>query len=249
MKPETLLILTPVKNGAAHLARYFAALDRLRYPRRRISLGFLVSDSTDGSHAALARRLPSLRARYRRAGLWRKDFGFHIPAGVHRAAAEIQLLRRSLLARSRNHLLLRALDDEDWVLWLDVDVVDYPPDVVGRMLATGRRMVHPHCVLAPGGPTFDLNAWRDGGRLTMAELREEGELVRLDAVGGTMLLIHADVHRDGLVFPPFPYGRANPRVRAGMPGEIETEGLGLMAKDMGVQPWGMPRLEILHAPH
>jgi len=31
-------------------------------------------------------------------------------------------------------------------------------------------------------------------------------------------------------------------------GEIETEGLGIMAKDMGVECWGLPDLEIGHAP-
>ena len=30
--------------------------------------------------------------------------------------------------------------------------------------------------------------------------------------------------------------------------EIETEGLGIMAKDMGVECWGLPDLEIGHAP-
>jgi hypothetical protein len=29
--------------------------------------------------------------------------------------------------------------------------------------------------------------------------------VRLDGVGGTVLLVRADVHRDGLLFPPFRY--------------------------------------------
>ena len=64
----------------------------------------------------------------------------------------------------------------------------------------------------------------------------------LDAVGGTMLLVRADVHRDGLVFPCYPYGLQIPRIRPpGMNvwyGEIETEGLGIMAGDMGVQCWG-----------
>ena len=36
----------------------------------------------------------------------------------------------------------------------------------------------------------------------------KGDLVELDAVGGTVLFIRADVHRDGLVFPPFPYGQS-----------------------------------------
>ena len=30
-------------------------------------------------------------------------------------------------------------------------------------------------------------------------------------------------------------------------GEVETEGLGLMARDMGYECWGMPNLEIVHA--
>jgi hypothetical protein len=158
-----------------------------------------------------------------------------------------------VLARSRNHLLIGALGDEDWVLWLDVDVVDYPPDVLARLLATGRDIVMPHCVVTPGGPTFDLNAWSDHGRLHLDDLRDGDELVRLDAVGGTMLLVRADAHRDGLNFPPFLYGGASPLARDPTPitgvgtGEIETEGLGLMARDMGYECWGMPQLEIVHA--
>ena len=158
------------------------------------------------------------------------------------------LMRRSVLARSRNHLLFHALDDEQWVLWIDVDVVEYPPDIIERLLETGKSIVHPHCVLDYGGPTFDLNAWRDHGRVHMDALRAEGELVKLDAVGGTMLLVKADIHRDGLVFPSFPYGRATAAARPGR-AELDTEGLGLMAGDMGHQCWGMPNLEIKHARH
>ena len=31
--------------------------------------------------------------------------------------------RRSILARSRNYLLSYALRNQEWVLWLDVDIV------------------------------------------------------------------------------------------------------------------------------
>ncbi len=251
--PPTLLVLTPVKDAARHLDGYFAALDRLRYPPARTSLGFLESDSVDGTHAILARRVPALRGRYRRARLWKRDFGFRIPAGYPRWAPAFQLPRRSVLAKSRNHLLARALADEDWVLWLDVDVVEYPPDVVERLLAAGKDIVHPHCVRTYGGPTFDLNAWRQQGRVHMQDLRGREDLVRLDTVGGTMLLVRADLHREGLVFPPFPYGQRNPLARDRNPwspaivGELDTEGLGLMARDMGYQCWGLPNLEIRHA--
>jgi len=111
------------------------------------------------------------------------------------------------------------------VLWLDVDVVEYPDDLIERLLAVGKEIVQPHCVLEPGGATFDTNGWRDRGRLHLDDLRQEGETVPLDAVGATVLLVQADLHRDGLVFPPYLYGRESPWMRPGR-GEVETEGLG-----------------------
>ena len=107
-----------------------------------------------------------------------------------------------MLARSRNHLLSHALDDEEWVFWVDVDMIDAPADVLERLLATGKEIVQPHCVLVPGGPTFDHNGWRDHGRLHLDDFRGGEDVVQLHAVGGTMLLVRADLHRDGLHFPP-----------------------------------------------
>ncbi len=70
-----------------------------------------------------------------------------------------------------------------------------------------------------------------------------------------MLLVRADCHRDGLVFPPFAYGKRNSRIRPcgtspvvpGDEGEVETEGLGMLAADMNLQCWGLPNLEVIHA--
>jgi glycosyltransferase involved in cell wall biosynthesis len=244
----SVLILTPVKNAAAFLDDYFAGIYRLDYPRERLSLGLLEGDSDDGTYDAIAARLPELERDFHRAGLWNKNFGFKIPNGLPRYAEEIQVERRTNLAKSRNHLLFRALDDEEWVLWIDVDVIDYPADILSTLLATDLEIVHPNCVTDYGGESFDRNAWRDDGRLHMHDLRGEGDLVPLDSVGGTMLLVRADRHRDGLIFPPFPYGVENPLIRTGncWRGEIETEGLGIMAADMGIQCWGMPGVEILH---
>jgi hypothetical protein len=253
----SVLILTPLKDASSFLETYFSALSKLSYPRELLSLGFLESDSRDDTYERVMQQTAGLATSYRSVGLWKRDFGFRIPAGKPRWSPELQVVRRAVLARSRNHLLFRALADEDWVLWLDVDVIDYPADIVERLLATGKDIVHPHCLVQPDSEarrTFDLNAWRDHGRLPMDALRAEGDVVPLDAVGGTMLLVRADAHRDGLIFPPFLYGRRNPLIRDHSPwfpygeGEIETEGLGMMARDMGFRCWGMPNLEILHYP-
>jgi hypothetical protein len=242
-----VLILTPVKDAARFLPRYVALLRRLTYPTRLLSLGLLEGDSTDGTAALLTRYRSVLARRFRRVGVWRKNFGYRVPPGVPRWAPAVQVPRRIAIAKSRNHLMFHALEDEDWVLWIDVDVIDYPRDIIQRLLRTGRLIITPNCVLEHGGRSFDLNAWRNRGRLHLHDLRGEGDVVRLDTVGGTMLLVRADLHRDGLIFPAFAYGRASPIARGRTP-ELDTEGFGIMARDMGRQCWGMPNLEIRHAP-
>ena len=247
----SVLILTPVKMAQKHLDGYAARLADLTYPRSLLSIGLLASDSTDETWPALQRLSGTFDRRCRRTTLLRRDFGFTMPPHVPRWAPAFQVARRTTLARSRNHLLFGALKDEDWVLWLDVDVVSFPPDLIERLLATGLDIVQPHCVQDPGGPTFDQNAWTHHGRRHLDSYRGQGEPVRLDSVGGTVLLVKANLHRDGLVFPPFRYGVPNPAARARHPvwgqGEIETEGLAIMAADMGLQCWGLPDLEVLHA--
>ncbi|RDA95951.1 hypothetical protein CP533_5933 [Ophiocordyceps camponoti-saundersi (nom. inval.)] len=61
------------------------------------------------------------------------------------------------------------------------------------------------------------------------------ETVPLDGVGGTALLVKAEVHRDGAMFPPFPFYHL-----------IETEGFAKMAKRLGWQSWGLPNLRVYH---
>jgi hypothetical protein len=269
--PAKILILTPVKDAQHDLTLYFTNLFKLRYPHKYISLGLLESDSSDNTFEILKNKLPDLRKEFRKVGIWKKDFGFKISKGIPRWEGKIQFERRKILARSRNHLLFHALYDEDWVLWLDVDVSEYPDDIIQKLLKTDKNIVHPHCVYEYQGKTFDLNAWRDKGKKHMQDFRDEGEFIELHAVGGTMLFIKAEIHRDGLIFPPFMYGKKSKRIRKtqffftsrkdaliGIPGiikkfftgkyqgEIETEGLGIMAHDMGHKCWGMPNLEIKH---
>lgn len=246
----SVLILTPVKDATPFLETYLSGLEGLSYPRERLSLGMLEGDSVDDTFQEIERLKPRLELRFDRVTLRKRDFGFKMPSGVVRWAPAYQLQRRAVLARSRNHLLMHALGDADWVLWLDVDVIEYPTDLIEALLSAERDILHAHCVKQYGGATFDLNAWRDKGKLVMNDLRGADTPVRLDAVGGTVLLVRADLHRDGLIFPPFRYGCESPKIRDSHPvwgkGEVETEGFGIMAHDMGAQCWGLPDYEVLH---
>lgn len=62
--------------------------------------------------------------------------------------------------------------------------------------------------------------------------------VPLDGVGGTALLVKADVHRDGAMFPPFAFYHL-----------IETEGFAKMAKRLNKQPYGLPNYKASQHPH
>jgi glycosyltransferase involved in cell wall biosynthesis len=249
-----ILILTPVKNSAADIPRYLHNLHTLHYPHDKLTIGLLEGDSTDGSYEILSAALPQLAVDFHAAFLFKEDLGYQ--TALPRWAPSEQRRRRSAIALSRNSLLMRTLDEQDWVLWIDADVESFPADVLEHLLAAGKEIVVPHCVL-PDGRTFDLNTFKlepgaasydwsphliDGilqpplgwGRSYLSDFPDE-ELVELDSVGGTMLLVHADVHRHGALFPAAPYNYL-----------LDTEGFASMAREMGYSCWGLPWLTIQH---
>ncbi|KAK1754971.1 mannan polymerase complexes MNN9 subunit [Echria macrotheca] len=76
-------------------------------------------------------------------------------------------------------------------------------------------------------------------RALMAYMYEEGGDIHyevpLDGVGGTALLVKADVHRDGAMFPPFSFYHL-----------IETEGFAKMARRLGWHAAGLPNYKVYH---
>ncbi|BFZ58172.1 hypothetical protein PYCC9005_005233 [Savitreella phatthalungensis] len=112
---------------------------------------------------------------------------------------------------------------------------------------------------------YDYNSWRDSPtaldmaktmgkdevllegyadmatyRTLMAYMRTDDNftgtrLEELDGVGGTALLVRADVHRDGGFFPSFAYEHL-----------IETEGFARMSQRLGYKCWGMPDYLVFH---
>jgi mannan polymerase complexes MNN9 subunit len=74
-------------------------------------------------------------------------------------------------------------------------------------------------------------------RTLMAYMGKEDGLLHeempLDGVGGAALLVKADVHRDGAMFPPFAFYNL-----------IETEGFAKMSKRLGWQPFGLPNYKV-----
>ena len=252
----TVLILIPVKNARKHLPALLNALSCLEHPATHLSLGFLEGDSTDGSYEFLESCLPDLRRRYRRVTLIRQDHGLSIDGP--RWAPSIQRRRRSIIARVRNRLVQEALTDEEWVLWIDADVVAFPAEILKTLLMTEGDIIVPHCVLKAHGQSFDLNTFQfkpeaeaaereyvhDGivqpprgvTRVYLDGLRGQGP-VEVNSVGGTMLLVKAQLHREGFLFPVIPHR-----------GYLETEGFAMIAREAGYRAVALPDVEIMHAP-
>jgi len=76
-------------------------------------------------------------------------------------------------------------------------------------------------------------------RTLMAKLAgQEGDdttEMQLDGVGGTSLLVKAEVHRGGAMFPSFAFYHL-----------IETEGFAKMASRLGWKSWGLPNYYVYH---
>jgi hypothetical protein len=148
---ERVLILTPLKDAASHLSKYFELVGDLTYPHHLIDLAFLVSDSTDDTLAVLATELDRVQKRpdkipFRSAVVIEKDFNFHLSQDVEdRHSYEAQAPRRKAMARARNYLLATALKPEhSWVYWRDVDIVDSPKKLIEDFIAHDRDVIVPN---------------------------------------------------------------------------------------------------------
>ncbi|KAI3660734.1 hypothetical protein MP638_001045 [Amoeboaphelidium occidentale] len=262
-----VLILTPMKNAQGNLKRYFELLGKLEYPKEKLSLGILVSDSDDYTFEMVTLYADVfLRYNLARVSVIKYDYNFHLPRGK-RHAYDLQGIRRSIMARARNRLLQATLLDENWVFWLDSDLAYYPPTILQDLISMRQEIISANCLQTDKygvNNTYDRNNWveteesrkfirnlRDDdltfegytemntGRKYLGDMYEPSgnlfEMVKLDGIGGTSLLVSANLHRDGLIFPVTPIDHA-----------IETEGLCKLAKKMGVTSYGLPNYVVLH---
>lgn len=170
---ERVLILSPLKDAAPYLPKYFDLLMSLTYPHELIDLAFLISDSTDETLAILSNeleRVQSSKKPFNHIDIFTKDFGFKLDnmdvAERHSFAA--QAPRRKAMARARNYLLASALRPEHaWVMWRDVDIVESPRSIVEDLIRHDTDIIVPNVWFhryQDGKDIegrFDYNSWKD----------------------------------------------------------------------------------------
>jgi hypothetical protein len=147
---ERVLILTPLRDAAPYLIKYFDLLSELTYPHDLIDLGFLVGDSSDDTLAVLASELDRIQQRtdkipFHSVLIVEKDFGASLNMDVEsRHGFAAQGPRRKSMGKARNYLLSAALKPEHaWVYWRDVDIVDSPKKIIEDFVAHDRDILVP----------------------------------------------------------------------------------------------------------
>jgi hypothetical protein len=147
---ERVLILTPLRDAAPYLPKYFDLLVDLTYPHHLIDLAFLVGDSTDDTLAVLSAELDRIQRQtdgvaFNDVLIVEKNFGITASQDVEdRHAFELQAPRRKAMARARNYLLTAALKPEhSWVYWRDSDIVESPANILEDFISHNRDIIVP----------------------------------------------------------------------------------------------------------
>ncbi|KAI9317426.1 Anp1-domain-containing protein [Dichotomocladium elegans] len=269
---EHVLILTPLKNAAPYLPKYFELVDRMTYPKHLISIAFLVSDTDDSTIDILREQANDLlnrvnpEDRYHHIAIYEKDFNFELPED-RRHTFELQPLRRSYMARSRNYLLTAALRDEHaWVLWLDVDLVEYPPTILEDLMSVDVDVVVPNCLRETEDNSFwgyDKNNWQETEESLAMQKDLDPDYVLLEGyyefLTNRNLMVDMPTHLGKLNKVPLDGVGATftlvksivHREGANFPPyafqhQVETEGFAKMAKAMGFGVYGLPGYLIYH---
>ncbi|KAK1932430.1 Jouberin [Phytophthora citrophthora] len=231
---------------------FFRLIGFFKYPQEKISITLLTSSMQEFIKAkqlfgVYIEQYPRLSI------IFRNDFISNGLTRANRHNHSLQASRRRMLARYRNYALLSTM--ESWhqhVVWLDADVTVVPSRLLEKMVLSDRDILEPMCVrlMKDKWYKYDKNAWVGQRKVRTAEQSAEAfvpgplnarsfhnlpdkikEFVPLDSVGGTMLYVRAEIHRQGVVFPAN-YIIGSEWGREGYDG-IETEGLCYSAHFLG----------------
>lgn len=268
--PETryeysIAILTPVRNSEGALHKYRSQVSSLTYPHELLSVYFGEDGSTDNTFKESNRTAIILKNQHNftEAKAIRLNISGGFQGPQHRRHEEWQQkTRRAHMAIARNLLMRYALqqNEYDYILWIDCDIEEFPPDLVQQMLFAKSDVVAVSCLMQSPfyKVKYDRNSWKETNvslqvqnklepealvlegyrktlRVYLPDLKAEGRIVSLDGVGGCALMVKADCFRSGLQFPEVVYKH-----------HIETEGLAKMAHDMGYTVVGLPFVEVFH---
>ncbi|CAI4216586.1 unnamed protein product [Parascedosporium putredinis] len=217
---ESVLILTPMTR---FYQDYWDNLLKLSYPHELITLGFILPKTKEGNAATAALQKQVIKTqkgpekdRFNMVTILRQDFDPDL------ASHDKPLIAPNCFQRFKDPKTGK-MDERPY------DFNNWQDSEAAQKLAA---QMGPDDILVEGYaelPTY---------RTLMAHLSDGGNIhteMPIDGVGGATLLVKADVHRDGAMFPAFSFYHL-----------IETEGFAKMAKRLGWKATGLPNYKVYH---
>lgn len=130
----SLLVCVPVKNCARSLPRTLEELAIQDYAHDRTDVVLMENDSEDDSWAVcLAARDRLSEVGFRNVVVERARFGFRLPHHDRHTMA-VQARRYLVMGQVRQTMLERYLADQDFLWWLDADIIGIPVGALSMMI-------------------------------------------------------------------------------------------------------------------
>lgn len=158
---KTVIILT-LFHSSDYVDSFFTLVNNFTYPKSLTSIGILEGDSEDYNETMkkLNDNINNNKVLYKRISLVHKNANMKI-SQTNRRSPNIQLFRRKKLAELRNYLLKETLNNENYVLWIDSDVIISPHNnIIELMMSIDKDVVVPNCLLDTSNDArYDANTW------------------------------------------------------------------------------------------
>jgi hypothetical protein len=172
-----VMIATATKYDEKYLEAFLTALSTLDYPRDRIRLAVMIGNVEDAKifRQNLSSKICSQFDMFLEQRIWR-------PRGVS--------LKADLYTD-----LVTCMKDEDYVLFIDSDVVSIPPNLLKHLITRNVDIIAPYVYNYHSKIFFDTYIFRkDGNKFSINPPFQE-EVLEVDSVG-TCLLVRSKVLKE-----------------------------------------------------
>lgn len=221
MPHRKVLVAFLVRDGEKWLERFLNCVDRLDYLKEDLKYVALEGNSKDSSWQVLS------DFAHKHQGVWLTKFD------VDEAVS-----RYKRLAVLKNRVINEALTDEEFVLWLDSDLVDLPISLLRELIKANVDVVAPYVLVEDTDKFYDHLAFRkDGLKIMFPDgvpvCPLPADIFEVDSVG-TCMLVNAGVYRKGVRYPE---------------SDAESEQVLFCeaAKKNGFRVFADPHLKVIHA--
>lgn len=180
-----VLIGILVKNTEVYLRNLAQQIINIKYPKEKITIVFLESDSDDNSFNLLKNEIVPmlLRFNYENVILDKKDMGFKLHP-QHRHLNNVQTNRLKCLCISRQYIIDRYLSDNDYIFWIDSDYEYIPPKILIKLLSFKVDIIIP-CVRLKNGTLYDTGTNKSGKRI---DKLGNDKLIEVDSLSAHALI-------------------------------------------------------------